>query len=337
MIYGNQILFFLGGIGVFNCLVVALYFLFSKSNSILTNRLFGFFLLVLNLRVLKSLFYAFSTEEPIWFLQFGPAFFLLIGPTFLNYSLSVIKPNSFWVSYWKFHVFSWVLVAALLMVIFPFSNYNELNKNVILPLINLQWFVYLLGSLFLLKRNYKNTIQFKWLLKLTLAVSITWFSYTFTSFDYFVSSPIIFSFLFYSFFVFFLFNKKKASKIFGKKLVKKVLESTDEDKRLLENLKAMMLNEKLFLNPDIKLSDVSKKIKIPSYELSKLINENLGISFTDYINEFRILQAKELLKNKSLYTIDAIGNQSGFNSKSAFYKAFKKITGTTPAKFKVEK
>ena len=66
----------------------------------------------------------------------------------------------------------------------------------------------------------------------------------------------------------------------------------------------------------------------------KLINDNLHKNFTDYINEYRIEEAKQLIQDNSLYTIEAIGNQSGFNSKSAFYKAFKKITNTTPAKFK---
>lgn len=333
MNYDDQIFFFLGAIGAFNSLLVSFYLFFNKTYSKLQNRLFALFLLTLTLRVLKSLFYSFSTEEPIWFLQSGPSFFLLIGPLFFNYIVSVIKPDSYWVKIWKFHTFFWGFVVILLMIIFPFRDFIDLNKNFILPLINTQWFIYVLICIWFVKINYKDTIQFKWLSKLSLAVLITWASYTFTSFAYFISSPIIFSFLFYSFFIFFIYEKKKTTKIFEKVIVKKKLNYLNKDALLLKNLTEIMHQEKLFLNSDVKLSDVSKKINITPHELSKLINKNLSVNFTDYINEFRVVHAKELLKNKSLYTIDAIGNLSGFNSKSAFYKAFKKFTGTTPAKF----
>ena len=75
-------------------------------------------------------------------------------------------------------------------------------------------------------------------------------------------------------------------------------------------------------------------MNISSHELSRLINENLNSSFTEFINEYRVEEAKQLIAINANYTIEAIGNQSGFNSKSAFYKAFKTYTGTTPAKFK---
>jgi len=105
---------------------------------------------------------------------------------------------------------------------------------------------------------------------------------------------------------------------------------------LLQRLNNIMINEKLFTQPDLKLSDVAGKLDITTHELSKLINENIDKNFTHYINEYRIKEAKQLIKKNSIYTIEAIGNQSGFKSKSAFYKAFKKFVGTTPAKFKAQ-
>lgn len=109
---------------------------------------------------------------------------------------------------------------------------------------------------------------------------------------------------------------------------------SEKSKLHIKKLNAIMANERLFANPDLKLSEVAKKLDISNHELSKLINDELDISFTEFINAYRIEEAKQLIKNNSLYTIEAIGNQSGFNSKSAFYKAFKKETNTTPAKFK---
>lgn len=334
MNYITQILFFFGAIGVFNSFIVAIYLLLNKSYSNINNTLFGLFLMLLSLRVLNSLFYAFSTEEPIWFLQFGPSIFLLIGPLLFTYILSVIKPNSIWIKNWKLHILCWIFAVIFIMLFIPFKNYILLHKTIILPMINLQWLFFILISGIYIKSNYKSFIQIKWLSILTLAVLIIWTSYAFTSFDYFVSGSIIFSILFYMFFLFFLSKKKIASKIFEKVKLKNNKIHSKKSEVLVSQLNSIMLNEKLFTNPDIKLSEVAKIINISAHELSKLINDNLHKNFTDYINEYRIEEAKQLIQDNSLYTIEAIGNQSGFNSKSAFYKAFKKITNTTPAKFK---
>jgi len=338
MNYITQILFFFGAIGVFNSFIVAIYLLINKSYSNINNLLFGLFLLLLSLRVLKSLFYAFSTEKPIWFLQSGPSFFLLIGPLFFCYTLSIIKPNSFWIKYWKLHILFWLAIVIFLIILVPFKDYNDLNKTIILPIINLQWLFYILLSGIFIKSNFitqkNNQIKMKWLLTLTLAVLILWSNYTFISFDYFVSGSIIFSILFYFFFMYFLIKKKNTSKIFEKRKKKNTFNPSQKHQLLISQLNAVMVNEQLFIHPYLKSSEVAEKLNISTHELSKLINDNMGKNFTDFINEYRIQQAKQLIQDNSLYTIEAIGNQSGFNSKSAFYKAFKKITGITPAKYK---
>lgn len=337
MNYLSQILFFFGAIGAFNSLILAFYLSLSKSYAKLENRLFGLFLLILSLRVLKSLFYSFSTEEPIWFLQSGPAFFLLIGPFFFSYTLSIISTNSFWIKHWKSHIAFWVCVVVCLMFFIPFEDYRQLHKTTILPIINAQWFVYIIISSFFIKLNYEKSLQIKWLITLTTAVLIIWTYFTFISFDYFVGGSIIFSTIFYLSFLFFLINKKITSKIFEKRKVIKSINISKESEKSIEQLISLMISEKPYKNPDLKLTDVAQNLEISSHELSKLINENLQISFTEFINKYRVEEAKLLITTKSNYTIEAIGNISGFNSKSAFYKAFKIHTGTTPSKYESQK
>lgn len=334
MNYLSQILFFFGAIGAFNSFILALYLSLSKSYSKLEYRLFGYFLLILSFRVLKSLFYSFSTEEPIWFLQSGPSFFLLIGPLFFSYTLSILKPESFWIKHWKSHIAFWACLVVIFMFFIPFKNYNELYKTIMLPIINLQCFVYILISGVFIKTNYKNSPRIKWLSILITAILIIWTFFTFTSFDYFVGGSIIFSILFYVCFLFFLFKKKVASKIFEKTKLKKNIMHSEKSKLHIQKLNTILTNGKLYTNPYLKLSEIAKELGISNHELSKLINNELDKNFTELINEYRIEDAKQLIKSNSLYTIEAIGNQSGFNSKSAFYKAFKKVTNTTPAKFK---
>lgn len=334
MNYLSQILFFFGAIGAFNSLILALYFWLSKSYSKLELRLFGLFLLILSFRVLKSLFYSFSTEEPIWFLQSGPSFFLLIGPLFFSYILSIIKPNSFWIKYWKSHLVFWACVILCLSLFISFKENRELYKTIILPIINLQWFVFVVVSSVFIKKNYKNSPEIKWLSLLTIAVLIIWAFFTFASFDVFIGGSLTFSILFYLFFLFFLRKKKIISKIFEKTKLKKDIVNSEKSIFLIGKLNTIMANERLYTNPNLKLSEVAKELGVSNHELSKLINDKLDKSFTEFINTYRIEEAKKIIRHNSLYTIEYIGNQSGFNSKSAFYKAFKKATNTTPAKFK---
>jgi len=103
----------------------------------------------------------------------------------------------------------------------------------------------------------------------------------------------------------------------------------------LENL---MIKEKMFLDSNLSLDGIANHLKISASHLSRTINAELGFSFSDYLNLLRVNEAKKYLKNKefSNYTIIAIGLEAGFNSKSAFYNVFKKITGSTPLAYKKE-
>lgn len=284
MNYLSQILFFFGAIGAFNSLILALYLSLSKSYSKLEHRLLGLFLLILSFRVLKSLFFSFSTEEPIWFLQSGPSFFLIIGPLLFSYTLSIIKPNSFWIKHWKSNIAFWTCVVVCLMFFIPFKDNRELYKTIILPIINLQWLVFILFSGVSIKTNYENSPQIKWLSILTTAILIIWIFFAFTSFDYFVGGSIIFSILFYLCFLFFLFKKKIAVKIFKKTKLKKKITHSEKSKLHIKKLNAIIANEKLFKNPDLKLSEVAKELDISNHELSKLINDKLDKNFTEFIN-----------------------------------------------------
>lgn len=338
MEFFSKILFFFGAIGVFNSFLLSAYFLFNKSYKGLVNRVFGLFLLVLSLRILKSLFYSFSTEEPIFILQSGPSFFLLIGPLFFSYIINVVKPNTWFAKNWKIHTISWLLLVVALILIFPFSSNIEWNKTTLLPIVNLQWISYILLSAYVLKTsksNYTNaTLLKKLLLLITIGMLILWSVLFFASFDFFISGSIVFSVLFYSFFLYFIFNKKSAQQIF-KRVKHNNGNDIEKSNELIRSLTLLMEEQKLYTNSNLKSSDVANQLNISTHEFSRLVNETIGKSFTDFINEYRVNEAKRLISSNPKYTLEAIGNMSGFNSKSAFYKAFKKFTGVTPAKYKV--
>jgi AraC-like DNA-binding protein len=104
----------------------------------------------------------------------------------------------------------------------------------------------------------------------------------------------------------------------------------------VEKLKALMNTEKIFLKNDLKIGDVAEKIDLPVYYVSQVINEKLGKNFYDFINEYRVDEVKKRFADTKYdyMTILAIGFDSGFNSKTAFYSAFKRNTGVIPSEFK---
>lgn len=94
--------------------------------------------------------------------------------------------------------------------------------------------------------------------------------------------------------------------------------------------------EKLFINSDLRLQDLAQKLDIPTHHLSQIINEKLGQNFFDFLNQYRVEEAKKYLIDpaKQPYTILSIALEVGFNNKASFNTAFKKHTGMTPSHFR---
>ena len=96
-----------------------------------------------------------------------------------------------------------------------------------------------------------------------------------------------------------------------------------------------MAKNKPFLNPDLNLRDLASEISIPPRHLSQVLNEYFNQNFFDFISRYRIEECKKMLLTSSgRKTVLEIMYTVGFNSKSAFNKAFKKHTGITPSQFK---
>jgi len=105
---------------------------------------------------------------------------------------------------------------------------------------------------------------------------------------------------------------------------------------LKNKLEHLMENEKLFLKHELKLDDIAELLDISRHHASQVINENFNMSFYDYINSYRIEEAKNKLCSdfeNSSQSISDVAFQCGFNNRVSFYKAFKKITHITPKEF----
>lgn len=117
-----------------------------------------------------------------------------------------------------------------------------------------------------------------------------------------------------------------------KKKYKQALLDTDEIKKYSKDLEQIMLDYKLYLNPDLSLKDLASYLELPANYVSQILNLGFQKNFSEYVNTYRINEFKErilLEENKGL-TIMAVAYDSGFNSKTVFNTFFKKIEGITP-------
>lgn len=122
-----------------------------------------------------------------------------------------------------------------------------------------------------------------------------------------------------------------------KKYEKSTLTEEIQD-QTLERLEVLMRKEKLFLREDFSLPFLAKKLGVSPHHLSQILNESLGQSFFDYAAQWRIAEAQRLLvssENQHI-KIEEIAEMVGYNSKSAFNTAFKKIVGQTPSQYRKE-
>jgi len=98
---------------------------------------------------------------------------------------------------------------------------------------------------------------------------------------------------------------------------------------------ALMESGKPYLNPQLKVDDLAAKLGIPEKQVSGLLNQHIGKNFNDFINSYRVEEAKKCLIDAGYdnYTIAAIAYECGFNSLATFQRCFKQFTGVTPSSY----
>ena len=106
--------------------------------------------------------------------------------------------------------------------------------------------------------------------------------------------------------------------------------------QLMGKIDKHMTVSEIFINPELTIMDLAEGIKVHPKLVSAAINTISKQNFNSYVNQLRVKKAVILLSNQSTdyFSIEGIGKEVGFHSKSAFYSAFKKVTGTTPKDYK---
>ncbi|WP_420319207.1 helix-turn-helix domain-containing protein [Ekhidna sp.] len=96
----------------------------------------------------------------------------------------------------------------------------------------------------------------------------------------------------------------------------------------------LMVGKAIYKREDLKLNDIAQELNLPEYLISQIINQKTSESFRNFVNAYRVEQAKQMLASShKQYSIEGIAKDVGFNSRASFYNAFKRETNLTPTEY----
>lgn len=334
MTFGQQMLFFFSAVGAFNGLLLGVYLLFIKKLKNLPEFFLGILLLMLSLRVGISVCIYFYPDLPRSIQHLGMPALFFTGPALYYYVKSSFQNDHFDFKSCRkiFGILTLILgTVGLLYLFFPVT-WDHYFGTFIYTVWSIFMFLAVYQYYILLKQGQKSFNKF--LLPVLISNVIIFLTYQLISTGwvqiYCAGGSLVFSFVLYANFLT-LFNKKHQAvlvKETHKYSNRKI--SGEQANSFVIKLEQLMDFEELYKNPNLKLSDLALKMNMSAHQLSQLLNDNLGKSFSTYINEYRIYEACEKIDSGSYLKIEEIGYEVGFNSKSTFFSTFKKIKNTTP-------
>jgi AraC-like DNA-binding protein len=346
---------------VFLLVFFCFFLLTVKTNKKISNQLFAFFLLLIAFDI-SGIFLN------TWLLKFSPIENLRVTSTLLQmpvlylYVLSVCYAGfTIKAKYW-IHVLLFLMYYFFLTV-FSFSQTAMLIFQIISEI---QYAFYIFLLFLTLKKyrkvyveNYANpeNLYYRWLAQMITAILIAHLFVLSKSIIRFTDNEttlllanvvvIILALLVSSFFVLkalyqprlfrgIELETKPISTYIIEEESKKPVETNTDMLQKIKLLELVMTEKEPFLDPDLTIRQMAEQINVSQKELSTLINHHMGKHFFDFINEYRIRKAMEILKDpaKKEVTVLEILYEVGFNSKSSFNTAFKKHGGLTPVEFR---
>lgn len=234
-----------------------------------------------------------------------------------------------------------LLIYVLLSIIMVWRFRPRALRGVEIPehlvRINYQWMIILLASLLLMTSSYFVFAYEAALGDATTVLKKTLFFQQMSGVFFFCSSALL---LVYPEVLYGMPRVKKEriedSYTSSLTLAEEDQHRSDDDFQLMRDKVLDYLDtHKPYTNFEFSIQQLSTELDIPLNQLSYCINKVMDTKFTELRMRYRVNHAKELLssgENKKL-TIEAIGNMSGFSSRSSFYAAFKEIAGMSPTEY----
>ncbi len=321
----------LSALAVGHALFLAVYLWQFAGGRRLPNRLLSLLLLALALRIGKSVILSLFPDANDAWPGIALVGLMAIGPFLWMYVRSASNSGWQWGAAHALHFLPALLIAVLI------------------PFLTGRWFfwAYVLGNTHMLayglagwwetlrKREQLSDTPRQWLSVLCLGLSFIWLVFTSQLFTYsqwvYVAVTGVAAAALYglSFWVL-----RRGRSLHPKESSLQPGEA--EVSAIGRRIRQLFLREKLYTDSNLTVSKLAGRLREPSYLVSKAINVYFEKSFPELLHEYRIEEARRLLKapEASHLSIEAIAYDSGFNSLSAFYSAFKKINQQTPAEYR---
>jgi putative ABC transport system permease protein len=353
---------------IFIGLNFAVLLAFSKSVNRGANRLLALALITMILWMIRILAIdiRLQTYLPGWD-RLPMQFLLALGPLIYFYVLKITRPA---------YKFSWKNLAHFSLVVFELCTqalearesirtgaptYATATFQLLNPVLQLLIFISIITYLHLshkLIQNFyrrltpvmmdRSRLEFRWLRRLLAATAVLWLLWiAYVAVDYVGYRNQLGVHIYYPFYIFFAviiiwtamaaFLKPRAGIIVQQSpTVKSSLPAEVRGKGAWLK-KAMEIN--LYHRaPDLSLTSLAEKLGLTTHELSRIINIALKKNFNDFINEYRVRDVVSKMQDPAYDRITLLGMayDAGFNSKATFIRAFKQLTGKTPAAYKSE-
>lgn len=297
------------------------------------NRLLGFLMMALAIRIGKSTLYLFSAELDIVLMNIGFAAHWLIGPLLWHYTKS-LKGEGKWAKLQWLHY----LPGLITVIASPWLELDDFWYRGAYSILLIHSLIYWVLALFN-TRNIHDKVNSKllWLRLLNAAIGvliIAYFSNYILRLNSYLTGPLLYSLVIYA--LGFYLLKNFGTLFSHRKKYSNLNLTNDALINFKQRIEMYFMEHRPYIANDYKLSQLSKDLSIPKHVLSALFSETLNTSFTDFINMHRIEEAKRRLKSDHHLTISSIAFDCGFNTLSSFNHAFKKFTNTTPSKFRSE-
>lgn len=114
-------------------------------------------------------------------------------------------------------------------------------------------------------------------------------------------------------------------------------ESQFHESKLKTRLLTLFEKDKIYINADLRITTVSEALQTNRTYISRLINEEFGMNFNEFVNKYRIRESEKLLscEDHNVYTLEYIAEKSGFGNANSFTRAFKELKGLTPGQYRL--
>lgn len=109
---------------------------------------------------------------------------------------------------------------------------------------------------------------------------------------------------------------------------------SDSNKELMQRIRELMEQQQPYLDSKLKQTDVATMLSTNRNAISSCINSQQGCSFSQFVNEYRVAYAQELMRRLPDMKIVEVWMQSGFSTETSFFRSFKAVTGMTPSEWK---